>query len=785
MTINRFLCKTVVRLPQQNSKRTSRPIRSIDTNLQHPHIPANHKEVLARKAPEQSGRNFGIRGVKMTGRTTQIGKFASLLLLSAAFGGIACAQQVEEVTVTAQRHAENLQDVPMSVATLDTSHVESLFQSGQDVRALANSLPNVYAESSNGRVAPRFYIRGLGNTDFDLAASQPVSIIQDDVVMENVILKSSPLYDLAEVEVDRGPQGTLFGRNTTAGIIKFTSAKPSQDFDSKFSASYGSYGTANIEAAAGGGLTDTVSVRVSGLWQHRDNYIDNAYLGTKDALGGYDEKAGRVQLLWKPVDKLSVLLNVHARSLDGTAAVFRANILTKGSNKLNSNYVFDKVYFDAGANNPQKYNGIGTSADISYDFGPVTLTSITGYEYTHGYSRGDIDGGNPAGPGVIFFQSESQDGLDYLHQYTQEVHLASNTGGDWFWQVGGFWFDTDYLDRTYPYYVASTAVRQTNVSYALFGQTSYQFTDKLKVTGGLRWTSDTKGMTANGPLTAPITNPVRLRGSNLSWDLSFDYAFTDDVKGYARVATGFRAPSIQGRNLAFGSGYSSARSETITSYEAGMKTELLDNSLRLNFDGFTYYIRNMQFSAIGGAGNNVILKNARAGLAYGLEADAEWAATQNLTFTAGASWTHTEIRDPNLKTAICAQCTVTNPVDSSGNASLNGNPFPQAPDYQLQLTARYAYPLENGGELFAYTDWWLQGYTNFFLYKSKEFHTNGNYEGGLKLGYVFPDKHFQVDVYARNLTNKPNLQGGIDFDDLTGFVSDPRVIGIELSAHVP
>ena len=720
----------------------------------------------------------------MSGKRTKIGKYTSCLLLSAAFAGAAFAQQVETVTVTAQRHAENLQDVPMSVATLDTDHLEAVFQSGQDIKALANQLPNVYAESSNGRVAPRFYIRGLGNTDFDLAASQPVSIIMDDIVMENVILKSSPIYDIASVEVDRGPQGTLFGRNTTAGIIKFTSAKPAQEFESLFNASYGNYDTASIEAAVGGGLMDNLSARLSGLWQHRDNYINNAYTGQNDALGGYDEKAARLQLLWQPVDKLSVLWNGHFRSLDGTAAIFRANILTKGSDKLNSNYKHDTVYFDAGANNPQKYNSIGTSAEIAYDFGPVVLTSITGYEYTHGFSRGDIDGGNPTGPGVIYFQSESQDGLDYLHQYTQEIHLASATGSALFWQVGGFWFDTDYLNRTYPYYVSSTWVRQTNVSYALFGQASYQFTDALKVTGGLRWTADTKGMTAAGPLTASITDPVRKSGSNLSWDLSADYAFTDAVKAYARIATGFRAPSIQGRNLAFGTGYSTARSETITSYEAGVKSELFDKSLRLNFDGFTYYVRNMQFSAIGGSGNSVNLINARAGLAYGLEADAEWAALDNLLITAGASWTHTEIRDPALKTAVCAQCTVTNPPDGSGNAYLNGNPFPQAPDFLLSLTARYGWPLANGGELFAYTDWWLQGYTNFFLYKSKEFHSNGNYEGGLKLGYVFPDKRFQVAAYARNLTNKANLQGGIDFDDLTGFVSDPRVVGIELSAHI-
>ncbi len=421
----------------------------------------------------------------------------------------------------------------------------------------------------------------------------------------------------------------------------------------------------------------------------------------------------------------------------------------------------------------------------------MALTSISGYEYTHGFSRGDIDGGNMVtGPGFIPFPSDTQDGLDYLHQWTQELHLASNSQSPWFWQVGAFWFDTDYQDRTNPFFIPPTLVRQTNTSYALFGQTSYQVTDRLKLTGGIRWTSDVKGMTASGGAITPITTPVRLSGDNISWDISADYLLTDTAKLYARAATGFRAPSIQGRNLAFtfgtpvaGRDYSTARSETITSYEVGVKTELFNHSLRLNADGFTYYIRNMQFSAIGGGSNSVILKNARAGLAYGLETDAEWAATDNLVFTAGASWTHTEIRDPNLQTAICAQCTVTNTV-VGGNAVLNGNPFPQAPDYQLSLTARYDYPLDNGGTLFAYTDWWWQGYTNFFLYKSLEFHTNGNYEGGLRLGYIFPDKRFQVAGYVRNLTNRPNLQGGIDFNNNTGFVSDPRVFGIELSAHV-
>ncbi len=154
---------------------------------------------------------------------------AALALAIGALSGPAWAQaaaadaKVDTIIVTAQQREENLQDVPVSVATVPKDLLNSMFADGSDVLALSARVPGVYAESSNGRVAPRFYIRGLGNIDFDLAASQPVSIIMDDVVEENVVLKSFPLFDQDQVEVYRGPQGSLFGRNTTAGIIRFKS----------------------------------------------------------------------------------------------------------------------------------------------------------------------------------------------------------------------------------------------------------------------------------------------------------------------------------------------------------------------------------------------------------------------------------------------------------------------------------------------------------------------------------------------------------------------------------
>ncbi len=156
-----------------------------------------------------------------------MGKRAAVVFGAALVAGTgsALAQEsagtLQEIVVTAQRHEQNVQDVPISVSAISGERLASMFEGGDDIRALATRVPSLYAESSNGRLAPRFYIRGLGNTDFDLAASQPVSIIVDDVVLENVVLKSFPLFDIERVEVLRGPQGTLFGRNTPAGIVKF------------------------------------------------------------------------------------------------------------------------------------------------------------------------------------------------------------------------------------------------------------------------------------------------------------------------------------------------------------------------------------------------------------------------------------------------------------------------------------------------------------------------------------------------------------------------------------
>jgi iron complex outermembrane receptor protein len=727
---------------------------------------------------------------------------------------------LEKITVTAQKRTQSIQDVPISIATLNGEQFENIFSGGEDIIALAVRVPGLYAETSNGRVAPRFYIRGLGNTDFDLAASQPVSIVMDDVVKENVILKSFPLFDIEQVEVIRGPQGTLFGRNTTAGIIKFDSVKPSEDFDAYVKLGVGNLGTINFEGAVGGSLGEDLTGRFSVLSQDRDDWIDNNFTGQNDVMGGFDEKAWRGQLAYAPSDDFSALFNVHGRELDGTASVFRANVLTKGSNDLNQNFDRDSVYYDGdidgnGAdNNPQKYENYGASLKLEFGLEGMSFTSITALENAKGSSLGDIDGGvtlseaadiNGDGtteltfPGNIAFSAVTQDNLDDLEQLTQEIRLASDTTDPLNWQVGAFYYESSFNVTSIDGFFGATTVFHDNTTWAVFGQTSYDVNEKLNITGGVRYTKDDKSLIVGdqnvdgfalviGAASVQDYADINVDDGQVSWELSANYKIDKNMSVFGRIANGFRAQTIQGRDVAFEGSPSVAESETINSFEVGTKTDLLNDTLRLNIAAFYYQIDDIQFSAIGGGANNTALINADKGTGYGFEVDAQYLVTDNLTVTAGYSYNHTEIQDNSLTVLPCGanpdfnftgNCTVLDPSTDGFAVFIDGNPFPQAPETIFNFTARYAFPMGDDGEISIYTDWAFQGETSLFLYDSIEFKTDNNFEGGLRIAYENYADDYSIALFGRNITDEENLKGAIDFNNLTGIVNQPRIFGIE------
>jgi iron complex outermembrane receptor protein len=728
-----------------------------------------------------------------------IAAHGAMLALAAVPGGAALAQtaqsnELQTVTVTAQRRTENIKEVPVSVTAIKGEKLDVLVSGGADIRLLAGKTPSLNVESSNGRTFPRFYIRGYGNTDFSTFASQPVSLIYDDIVQENPILKGFPIFDLAGVEVLRGPQGTLFGRNTPAGVVKFESEKPNfKKVEGYYNLSYGSHGTANVEGAVNVPLSDKWAMRVSTLRQHRDDYIDNysdvAKTHKTGELDGYNEHSERVQFLYKPDTTFSALFNVHQRTTNGSARLFRANLIKKGTNDIVDGYDLDSLVTNA--QNFQNLKTNGANARITWDLGPVIFHSITGYEAVGSYySRGDIDGGTPQGPGFIPFQSETGGFIDDLKQYSQEFRVESKNTGPLNWQAGVYYFKEDVTGGSDGYNsttgarTSRQASEQNNKAWAAFGSVTYNINDALSVRGGIRYTDDKKDFRT---VTAIGFNPVGPSSvgeskDKISWDLSSTYKLNRDVNLYARIATGFRAPSIAPASTFAPVGITVADAETITSYEGGIKADLFERRARVAFSLYDYDIKNQQLTVVGGNSNVTKLINAKKTAGRGLELDFEGLVTPDLRIGASTSYNFTEIRDPSLSLSKCAACTITDPLNAAGNVVIDGNPLPQAPKWIANLNARYSMPVADG-EFYVYTDWSYRSKINFLLYESKEFTGKPLTEGGLRLGYIWADGKYEVAAFGRNILDQRRITGGIDFNNLTGFTNEPRTYGVQFKGN--
>ncbi|PKG82187.1 TonB-dependent receptor [Colwellia sp. 75C3] len=725
---------------------------------------------------------------------------------------------IEVINVTARKRVENVQEVPIAVTALQGDNLDAYSSAAMDIRFLNAKIPSLSVESSFGRTFPRFYMRGLGNSDFDLNASQPVSLVVDNVVQENPILKGFPVFDLERVEVLAGPQGTLFGRNTPAGLVKIDSAKPSQDLDGFASLSYGSKNTTDLRAAVGGGLTDELSARVSVLRQDRDNYIDNMAPGFEqnDVLGGYTDQALRLQFLYED-DNFNALFNYHMRDLDGKPVAFYANGIKTGSNSLDDNFSRDTVYHDSASRATQQVETEGASLKLEFELDQHTITSITGYESAELYSRADVDGGYgcngfscppvplTSGPGVINVSSETADAIPDHVQTTQELRLTSNFDGDLNYQVGLFYFNEDLTIESFSYDALAAfggpkglengyvIQEQETTAWAVFGSVDYDLTDKTSVTVGLRYSDDDKEYNNErtqsplGFLGFPdhVTGAINTSDSHVSWDVSISHKYTDDINLYARVADTFRAPSIQGRSLfAFDDGISVADSETIISYEAGIKSDILDNMGRINASVFYYTMNDQQVTSVGGDGSNTAqLLNADETVGYGFEIDSQFVVTDNLIVTANASYNNTQINDSTLTVPVCASCIVTDGL-VDGRAIIDGNSLPHAPEWIINFTARYTQEIGEG-EFYAYTDWSYRDEISFFLYNSVEFTGESLLEGGVRTGYTWDgdDKDYEVALFVRNLTDEQQAIGAVDFTNNTAIVNEERFYGVEFKVN--
>lgn len=713
---------------------------------------------------------------------------------------LAGAAALEEIIVTAQKREQTLQEVPASVSAVTGEAIRDYVGSADNIKALAARVPSLQIESSNGRQSPRFYIRGLGNVDFDVNAVQPVSMIMDDIALENSILKSLPLFDVERVEVLKGPQGTLFGRNTPAGIVKIDTVSPSEEFSGYASASYGSRDTVITEFAVGGGLSDTVSSRLSVKYQERDKWIDNTVNGPGDDFGGFDELAYRLQFLIDPSDEFSALIKLHGFHQDGDQPlIFYGNALEQGRKGLRPG--FDEEVATQNAASGMTLDHTGGSVKLEYQFDTLKLTSITGYDTAESFSWADIDGGLPVWMeplseigtlGRSGFDVASGDGLDDHHQLTQELRF-SGEAESLFYQFGLYYFDEDITVRSTDFFGdpsldATTYVRQQTESVAIFGQVEKELSNELSVTAGLRYTDDDKELDvipgANS-FAAPAT--ISTGDDYISWDLSLNYAANDDLSFYGRIGTASRGPVTLGR---FGF-TSQADTETLTSAEVGFKSNLMDGAARWNATIFTYEIDDQQLFASAGNANFMSAINADKTVGSGFETDFEWAVTDNFRLMANMSYNDTEIQDNETTVVRCGSNPSCTPLDPEvkvvpgffgpeHHVSIDGNPLPRAPKWIYNISLSYTMPLDSGASMYFNTDWNYRDESNILLYEATEFVAEARTIGGLRFGYRNSDETLDVALVGRNITDKVVVEGAIDFLNLTAFVNEPRYWGMEV-----
>jgi iron complex outermembrane receptor protein len=722
---------------------------------------------------------------------------AAVTGVAIAFTGLytspASAQGIvlDEVIVTAQKREQSLEDVPAAVSAMSGETIRDLLGSAENARALANRVPSLNVESSNGRTQPRFYLRGLGNIDFDNNAAQPVGMVFDDIFLEGNVLRSLPLYDIERVEVLKGPQGSLFGRNTNAGLVKIDSVKPSDEQNAYVSLAYGERNTLAVEGAATVQTSTNGALRASVKYQRRDDWIDNEFNGAGDDFGEFEEIAYRFQYLVTPNDTFTGLFKWHGFQQDGSQPqVFYANAIEQGSPGLRPGFDETKANHDGAAGMDLSHYGLG--ANLAWDLDTFTLTSITGFDTVENFQFTDVDGGvstfNPADIGVLgmsTFPVATGDGLDNHMQFTQEFRISADND-EVFFQAGVFILDENADIKTFDFNSgAEDIVRQQTDSFAVFGQVDWAATDVFSIIAGLRFTGDQKDLEVRpGPTSPSPADRIRAEDQYLSWDLAFTFDANEDWSLYGRIANASRGPVTLGR---FGF-VSSATTETSNSIEFGFKSDLMGGRARWNTSVYAFTNDDQQLSATGGGANVNRLLNADKVNGSGIETDFEVLITDNFLVLLNASYNKTEIDDPDLRDLGCnpaPSCTLLDPIVPGAIGpfgepvvEINGNPLPRAPELMANIVLQWNIPVSSG-DFYINTDWNYRDESNLFLHRSVEFVAEERWLGGLRIGYR-SDDGLDVALVGRNITDELTVDGGINFNNLTAFINEPSFWGVEM-----
>jgi iron complex outermembrane receptor protein len=722
-------------------------------------------------------------------------QFVAIIISSSYFVAPAFAQETAnnpygtDIVVTAQRRSENLQSVPISITALSGDTVQKLgLKTSADIAA---QVPNLTIKQSFANSVPQIFLRGVGVNDPNANANGAVGIYVDDVNLVSPSALTFSLFDTDRVEVLRGPQGTLYGRNTTGGAINFISRKPADNAEGYATVHYGSFNEKQLEAAFTTPLADGVSLRIAGVGEDNRGFHYNRVTGHR--LGDVDKFALRALLKIEPTSSLTIMLNLHGGLVNNSSTPFEMtgtrDPVTGGACDYRVSKCVNLFGYRDGDNDPYSHDidneghtnlsNIGGSMHIDADFGAAALTSITAYEKTVRRHREDADGSPQNMLNTSFY--------DDNRQFSQEVRLSSQGKTQFRWMGGLFYsheettlhntydffrgyrdlvasfgyaggFDPDGVNPTgYTPFLADQALKQTSNSYAAFANAGFDLTHKLELTLGGRYTNENRSIKTSvafdeATFTIPLVDNFRdkVGFNSFSGKVGLNYKATDDVLLYASVSKGFKSGGYNGALVFSTPELQPFRPETLIAYETGFKSSFLDRRVTLNAAAFYYDYKDIQlytFESANGIPIQVLTNAGRAEI-YGVEGELSTHPIDRLTINLGGGLLHTKIKD----------------FISDGGADFSGNRLVMAPRATANALIRYDIPLRQGKmKVGLQTDAHYQSKV-FFSTSNNPLLSQGGY--GLwnaRFALADIDDRWEIAAQVRNITQHVYRSEAFDF----------------------
>ncbi|MEJ0024731.1 MAG: TonB-dependent receptor [Rhizomicrobium sp.] len=716
-----------------------------------------------------------IRG-KFTYRPASGGQKALRLLLASVSSVVLATQAVqaqqavpdtsavETVVVTADRRLENAQSVPVTLTALSA---DTLLHSGIDnIAGITAAVPGL--EFTQNLTGGTPFIRGVGTTSALTGQEGSVAVYVDDVYIAAPSGTLFSLNNIDRLEVLKGPQGTLYGRNATGGVVRVITRTPSQDASGQATIGYSNYNTIEGTFYGTAGLADGVAADLAVYGNSQlDGWGKNLTTG-KDAFS-QDNLSVRSKLLWNISDQTSATLAVdysQARNelgqgyhpLPGTIA---ADHVTK----------FTSFYDTAGSpNDDARTQQGGVSLNIDQDLSFAQLKSISAYRLLTVRENYDQDATPPT---IAQINSQQREAT-----FTQELQLLSPTDSKITWIIGGYYFgDTTTFRPVINKNAVSASIinsRQGTGSYSAFGQATAPLPYDTNLTAGIRFTRDNKDVSGTTTTLAGMSVPIfqKTHYERVTYRLSLDHHFTDDIMGYASFNTGFKSGIFN--TIVYSA--KPVRPENIKAYEIGLKSELFDHRLRLNVSAFYYDYRDIQLAQIL-AGTSILINAARAEI-KGIDADFDTVLTDNLHASGGFS-----ILDGTYTSFPNAPTYVLNPAGGATLSSINATGFPtvDTPKFTFSSLLSYTHPV-SWGELAADLSY---SYNDGFNFSPDKVLRQPSYQlVGLSLGWSSSDTKWGVRVFSNNLLNEhyyTNMKTStLGFQ---GSPAEPLTYGIRLTTN--